>query len=61
MLLQKAPMKLKIWFFSRLVVESLEDFKGKVSQIMEAISFTFNDLDLVIHPFKFTVMDLWIG
>jgi hypothetical protein len=51
------PYLINIWFFSHLVVESLVDFKSKVSQIMEAVSFTFNDLDFVIHSFQFTVMD----
>ncbi len=43
-----------MWFFSRLVVESLVDFQCKVAQIVESIGFSFNDFYLVIHPFKFS-------
>lgn len=44
-------------FFSELVEESLVNFQLKISQVMKAISFTFNDLDFVINPFQFTGMD----
>ena len=46
-----------MWFFSKLVEKSLVNFKGKVSQIVKTISFTFNDLNLVINPFQFSSMN----
>lgn len=46
-----------MWFFSELVEKSLVNFKRKVSQIVKAISFTFNDFNFVINPFQFTGMD----
>ena len=48
---------IKIWLFSNLVEESLVNFQLKISQIMKAIGFTFNDLDFVIHSLQFTGMD----
>jgi len=44
-------------FFSNLVEESLVNFQCKVSQIMKAISFTFDDFDFIINPFQLTGMD----
>ncbi len=44
-------------FFSRLVVESLIDFQGKVPQIVKAVCFSFDDFDLVVHPFQFAGVD----
>jgi len=46
-----------MWFFSELVEKSLVNFKGKVSQIVKAISFAFNDFNFVINPFQFSGMD----
>ena len=46
-----------LWFFSQLVGESLIYFQRKVAQVMESISFTFNDFYLVIDPFKFAGMN----
>jgi hypothetical protein len=37
--------------------ESLINFQLKISQVMKAIGFTFNDFDFVINPFQFAVMD----
>ena len=45
------------WFSSELVVASLVDFQGKVAQVVEAVSFSFNDLDFVIDPFQFAGVD----
>jgi len=47
------------WLFSNLVEESLVNFQLKISQVMKAVSFTFNDFDFVINPLQFTGMD-WI-
>jgi hypothetical protein len=46
-------------FFSNLVEESLVNFQLKISQVMRAVDFTFNDFDFVINPLQFTGMD-WI-
>ncbi len=48
-----------IRFFSNLVEESLVNFQCKISQVMKAVGFTFNDFDFVINPLQFTGMD-WI-
>ncbi len=45
------------WFFSNLVEEGLVNFQGKISQIMKAVGFTFNDFDFVVNPFQFAGMD----
>jgi hypothetical protein len=44
-------------FFSDLVVESLVDFQCKVTNIVKAVSFSFDDLDLVVDPFQHTGVD----
>jgi hypothetical protein len=41
----------KKWFFSKLVDESLKDFKRKVAEITKSICFSFDDFDLVIDSF----------
>ena len=46
-----------LWFFSELVVESLIDFQGKVSQVVNAVGLAFDDLDLVVDPFQFAGVD----
>ena len=46
-----------IRFFSESVVASLEYFKGKVSQVVKAVCFSFDDFDLVVDPFQFTCVD----
>jgi len=48
-----------IRFFSNLVEESLVNFQLKISQVMKAVGFTFNDFYFVINPLQFTSMD-WI-
>ena len=52
-----ASPNFKIRFFSNLVEESLVNFQLKISQVMKAVGFTFNDFDFVINPFQFTGMD----
>jgi hypothetical protein len=47
----------KVRFFSGLVVESLIDFQSKVANVMKAVGLAFDDLDLVVHPFKHTGVD----
>lgn len=46
-----------LWIISESVVASLENFQGKVAQIVEAVSFSFDDFDLVIDPFQKSGMD----
>jgi len=50
-------VSLFIWCFSNLVEESLVNFQLKISQVMKAVGFTFNDFDFVINPLQFTGMD----
>jgi hypothetical protein len=44
-------------FISESVVASLENFQGKVAQVVIAVRFSFNDFDLVIDPFQKAGMD----
>jgi len=44
-------------FFSDLVVASLKDFQGKVTQIMKAVGLALDDFDLVVHPFQLAGVD----
>jgi len=53
--IQKHGLKLRI--ISESVVASLENFQGKVAQVVKAVSFSFNDFDLVIDPFQKAGMD----
>jgi len=45
------------WFFSDLVVESLVYFQCKVTNIVKAVSFSFDDLDFVVDPLQHTGVD----
>ena len=51
------PDRYDLWIISESVVASLENFQGKVAQVVEAVSFSFNDFDLVIDPFQKAGMD----
>jgi len=46
-----------IWIISRLVDKSLNDLQRKVSQIMVAIGFAFDNFDFVIYAFQDSGMD----
>ena len=45
------------WIISESVVASLENFQGKVAQVVKAVCFSFDDFDLVIDPFQKAGMD----
>ena len=45
------------WIISQLVGESLVDFQCKIPQVMEAVGFSLDDLDLVVDPFEFPGVD----
>jgi len=50
-------MEKKIRFISRLVGKSLNDLKGEVTNVMEAISPPLDNFDLVIDPFQLPGMN----
>ena len=51
----------QIWFFSKLVGESLVNFQCEIAKVMEAVCLAFNDLDLVVNPFEFSGMNVKIA
>jgi hypothetical protein len=44
-------------FFFESVEANLKDFQGKITQVMKAIRFSFDDFDRVVDPLEFTGVD----
>lgn len=40
-------------FFSKSVVANLKYYQGRMTQVMKAIRFSFDDFDRVVDPFQF--------
>ncbi len=51
------PPTFKLRFFSESVVASLANVQDKVAQVAKAVCFSFDDCDLVVHPFQFAGVD----